>query len=151
MEKFVKKTTFVLIAVLISSPALVPIATAAPKAAPKVGNCYNLTKAQVDADYSDINPVNCLKTHSAETYRVVNLKSNDLAAKYDLKKAMSVCQPWKGNSKFFNYWAWYIPNPEQQAAGQNWIRCDAMIDQVVNDDPSDITVTFWKGKRLDVR
>jgi len=151
MRKIIKKTTLITLMALLSAPLLTPIASAAPKAAPKVGNCYNLTKEQVAADYSDIAAINCLKTHSAETYRVVKLKSGDMASDYDLKKAATVCQPWKGNSKFFNYWAWYIPNPEQQAAGQNWIRCDAMIDKVVDDNSSDITVTFWKGKRLDVR
>ena len=127
------------------------VANAAAKPAPKVGNCYNLTKAQVAVDYSDVSAVNCLKTHSAETYRVVKLKKTDLASDFDLAKATKVCQPWKGTSKFFNYWAWYIPNPEQQNAGQNWIRCDAMIVKDYNESTGDYIVTSWKGKRLDVR
>jgi len=151
MRKIIKKTSMITLMALLSSGLLSPITNAAPKAAPKVGNCYNLTKEQIAVDYSDISPINCLKTHSAETFRVVKLKSTDLASKYDLAKATKVCQPWKNPSKFFNYWAWYIPNPEQQNAGQNWIRCDAMIDKVVDENESDITVTFWKGKRLDVR
>jgi hypothetical protein len=151
MRNIIQKTTIVSLAVLISSPTLIPFASAAPQAAPKAGNCYNLTKEQVAVDYSDINPVNCLKTHTAETYRVVKLKSNDLASNYDLAKAKTVCQPWKGTSKFFNYWAWYIPTPEQQSAGQNWIRCDAMIVKDYNESNGDYVVTSWKGKRLDIR
>lgn len=144
----------ILVSILILSLAtsfITSIANAAVKPAPKVGNCYDLTKAQVGVDYSDVSAINCLKTHSAETYRVVNLKKTDLASNFDLAKATKVCQPWKGTSKFFNYWAWYIPNPAQQNAGQNWIRCDAMIVKDYNESTGDYIVTSWKGKRLDVR
>jgi hypothetical protein len=129
----------------------VPTANAAAKPMPKVGSCYNLTKADVAADYLDIAPINCLKVHSTETYRVVKLKANDLAVNYDLEKAKKVCIPWKGSSKFLNYWAWYIPNPEQQKAGQNWIRCDGMIVKDYNESTGDYIITTWKGKRLDFR
>lgn len=128
-----------------------PIANAAAKPVPKVGSCYNLSRAQVAVDYSDVAAINCLKSHSAETYRVVRLKAPDLASNFDLTQATKVCFPWKGISKFFNYWAWYIPTPEQQTAGQNWIRCDAMIVKDYNESTGDYVVTSWKGKRLDVR
>ena len=128
-----------------------PAANSAAKPAPKIGNCYNLTKAQVAADYSDVPAINCLQTHSSETYRVVKLAANDLASNYDLAKATKVCMPWRGKSKFFNYWAWFIPNPEQQSSGQNWIRCDAMIVKNYDQTTQDYTVTSWKGKRLDLR
>ena len=151
--KITKKEILVSILVLtLTTSNLTSSANAAAKPAPKVGNCYNLNKSQVDSDYSDIPPLNCLKAHTAETYRVVKLKPTDLASNYDLAKATTVCQPWKGTSKFLNWWAWYIPNPEQQAAGQNWIRCDAMIVNDYNkDNPEVFTYTSWKGKRLDVR
>ena len=150
--KIRKKITFILsIALPIVTIAHVPTANAAAKPMPKVGSCYNLTKADVAADYSDIAPINCLKVHSAETYRVVKLKANDLAVNYDLEKAKKVCIPWKGSSKFLNYWAWYIPNPEQQKAGQNWIRCDGMIVKDYNESTGDYIITTWKGKRLDFR
>lgn len=126
-------------------------AQAAVKPIPKVGSCYSLIKSDIDTDYSDIAPVNCLKQHSAETYRVVKLAADNLASNFDLAKAKSVCTPWKGKSKFLNYWAWYIPNPEQQQAGQNWIRCDAMIVKDYNESTGDYTVTSWRGKRLDIR
>ncbi len=147
-----KKIAFVLsITLPIVTIAHVPTANAAAKPMPKVGSCYNLTKADVAADYSDIAPINCLKVHSTETYRVVKLKANDLAVDYDLEKAKKVCTPWKGSSKFLNYWAWYIPNPEQQKAGQNWIRCDGMIVKDYNESTGDYIITTWKGKRLDFR
>ena len=150
--KIRKKITFILsIALPIVTIAHVPIASAAAKPMPKVGSCYNLTKADVAADFSDIAPINCLKEHSTETYRVVKLKANDLAVNYDLEKAKKVCIPWKGSSKFLNYWAWYIPNPEQQKAGQNWIRCDGMIVKDYNESTGDYIITTWKGKRLDFR
>jgi hypothetical protein len=150
--KIRKKIAFILsITLPIVTIAHVPTANAATKPMPKVGSCYNLTKADVAADYSDIAPINCLKVHSAETYRVVKLKANDLAVNYDLKKATSVCAPWKSSSKFLNYWAWYIPNPEQQSAGQNWIRCDGMITKDYNESTGEFIVTTWKGKRLDFR
>lgn len=151
--KIRKRIAFILsIALPIVTTSHIPTANAAAKPMPKVGSCYNLTKADVAADYSDIAPINCLKEHSAETYRVVKLKANDLAVNYDLKKAITVCSPWKGRSKFLNYWAWYIPNPEQQKAGQNWIRCDGMITQNYDEATGDYTaLTTWKGKRVDFR
>jgi len=150
--KMPKKIAFTLSVLLpIVTIAHVSTANAAAKPMPKVGACYNLTKADVAADYSDIAPINCLKVHSAETYRVVKLKANDLAVNYDLKKATSVCAPWKSPSKFLNYWAWYIPNPEQRSAGQNWIRCDGMITKDYNESTGQYIVTTWKGKRLDFR
>ena len=147
-----KKITFILsIALPIVTTSHIPNANAAAKPMPKVGSCYNLTKADVAADFSDIAPINCLKEHSTETYRVVKLKANDLAVNYDLEKAKKVCTPWKSSSKFLNYWAWYIPNPEQQKAGQNWIRCDGMIVKDYNESTGDYIIITWKGKRLDFR
>lgn len=126
-------------------------AQAAVKPVPKVGSCYNLTKSDLDTDYSDIAAVNCFKAHSSETYRVVKLPASIPVFNFDLAKAEAVCTPWMGQSKFFNYWAWYIPNPEQQRAGQNWIRCDAMIVKNYDESTGDYTVTSWRGKRLDIR
>ena len=102
--KIRKKITFILsIALPIVTIAHVPIASAAAKPMPKVGSCYNLTKAEVAADYLDIAPINCLKVHSTETYRVVKLKANDLAVNYDLEKAKKapelVCDRWLTLSK----------------------------------------------------
>ena len=81
----------------------------------------------------------------------MKLAADNPAINFDLAKAESVCTPWRGQSKFLNYWAWYIPNPEQQRAGQNWIRCDAMIVKDYNESTGDYTVTSWRGKRLDIR
>jgi hypothetical protein len=134
-----------------TSVTLTTTAQAAVKPIPKVGSCYNLTKSNVDTDYSDIPAINCLKNHSSETYRVVKLAADNPAVNFDLAKAQSVCTPWKGASKFLNYWAWYIPNPEQQRAGQNWIRCDAMIVKDYNESTGDYTLISWRGKRLDIR
>lgn len=150
MKTHTKALTVAVLSLLLAF-TMMPISNAATKPAPKVGNCYNLTKPDVAVDYSDIAAVNCLKTHSAETYRVVKLKAPNLAVNFDLDQAMKVCTPWKGNSKFFNYWAWYIPNPAQQKAGQNWIRCDAMITSYYDEATGDYEVTSWKGKRLDIR
>ena len=128
-----------------------PVVQSAVPPVPKVGNCYNLTREDVKVDYSDIPPINCLRVHTSETYRVVKLDSSNPAVNFDLKAATAVCMPWKGKAKFLNYWAWYIPNPGQQMAGQNWIRCDAMIIKNYNESTGDYTVTSWRGKRLDIR
>lgn len=150
MKTNLNALTFVVLVSLLTF-TMTPVSNAATRPAPKVGNCYNLTKSNVAVDYSDIAAINCLKTHSAETYRVVKLKAPNLAVNFDLSQAIKVCSPWKGNSKFFNYWAWYIPNPAQQKAGQNWIRCDAMITSYYDEETGDYEVTSWKGKRLDIR
>ena len=119
---------------------------------PKVGNCYNFTWTDVEGDGSNKGPVKCTSTHTAETYRVAKWDNGkgafELTSQERWEVANRLCQPWKGNSKYLNYWAWYIPTQSQWDAGQRWVRCDAMIT-VSGTDPREFI--SWKGKRLDVK
>jgi hypothetical protein len=123
---------------------------------PKVGFCYNLTRADMDAPFSSIAPVNCSKTHTAEVYRIAKWTySENILDITDTEKrlefATALCQPWKGSSKYFNYWAWYTPDRKQWNAGQRWIRCDAMIAKNYDSETGEFDLVSWKNKRLDVR
>ena len=118
---------------------------------PLKGNCYNYTKSDVAGDGSTKGPVKCTATHTAETYRVGTWK--DAKGPFELTTdetwavANKLCQPWKGQSRYFNYWAYYLPTETQWNAGQRWIRCDAMISA----DDKATSYFSWKGKRLDVK
>ena len=120
---------------------------------PKVGNCYNYSAADVSGDGSTKGPVKCSSTHTAETYRVSTWPDEyrpfDLTLDEEWAIANEICQPWTGNSRNFNYWAYYLPTKSQWAAGQRWLRCDAM--KTTGRKGSDHSYASWKGKRLDVR
>ena len=119
---------------------------------PKAGQCYNYKWSDVSAPYAIKTPVSCTATHTAETYRVGKWPSDTAPESMDDQSAWdmanSICQPWIGTSKTFNYWAWYTPNPTQWAAGQRWIRCDAM--KTLNSQAPYTFATF-KKKMLDVK
>ena len=115
-------------------------ARAAYTVKPQIGQCFQLTPAQVSASYPTKNPVSCSATHNAETFEVINwpLDTNpvDMEHSEALAIANEYCGFWdtfqnaQGNrlsKSQFNYWAWYTPNRASWAAGERWLRCDAMI------------------------
>mgnify|MGYP000562844043 CR=1 FL=1 len=118
----------------------------------------------MSAAYATKNPIKCSTTHNSETYEVAvwPLDTNPVDMEYEetISIVAELCDFWNTYSSAkqsrwsktkFNYWAWYIPTPEQQSAGQNWIRCDAMTVKDYNESNGDYVVTSWKGKRLDIR
>ena len=138
--------------------AIAVLATSFPQAQaasvtkkPLVGNCYNYTAADVSGDGSKKGPVKCTSTHTAETYRVGTWREAKGPFELELNETWAVanklCQPFKGQSRFFNYWAYYLPTQAQWNAGQRWIRCDAMISA----DEKATSFVSWKGKRLDIK
>ena len=147
-----KIRSLVLISALASSVSIAPSASAAVQInKPLTGNCYNYSKADVAGDGSTKGSVKCTATHTAETYRVGTWK--EVKGPFELTTdetwaiANKLCQPWKGQSRYFNYWAYYLPTETQWGAGQRWIRCDAMIAA----DDNATSFKAWKGKRLDVK
>lgn len=116
---------------------------------PRRGYCYNYSAQDVIGDGSKKGPVACTQIHTAETYRVGRwpgkMDPNTLDIDSALAIATTVCLPWKTDSAWFNYWAYYVPTSAQWKAGQRWIRCDAM--RQVRDD----VYTSFKGARLDFR
>lgn len=151
------RISLILTIAVLSTTLIAPGANAAAKpVVPKVGYCYNLTRADIDVPFSSIAPVSCSKTHTAEVYRIAKwtaseniLDITDSAKR--LEYATALCQPWKGTTKYFNYWAWYTPDRKQWNAGQRWIRCDAMIAKNYDEATGNFDLVSWKNKRLDVR
>ena len=106
--------------------------------------------ADVDAPYARKNPVSCSSTHNAETYLVtrwpLKTKPSEMSDEDALNLAESLCRSWGDDglikNPFFNFWAWYTPNPAAWAKGERWLRCDAMA---VNKAGKYIS---WKGLRI---
>ena len=128
------------IALFIVSLQTVSPANAAYTVKPKIGQCFQLTKAQVSASYASKNPISCQSLHNAETYEVTEwpLQTNpvDMVNEDALAIANEACAFWDTypdaeNSRLsktrFNFWAWYTPDRAAWARGERWLRCDAMI------------------------
>ena len=139
-----------------------PGAHAAYTVLPKVGQCFQYTKAQVSAAYAPKNPISCSSTHNMETFAVAKWPLNTNPADMEDEDKMSIvseyCDFWGTfpNAEFsrssktnFNYWAWYTPSRTAWAKGQRWIRCDAMIGVFKTADswPPEAHIS-WKGVKL---
>ena len=127
------------IGIFISFQFVTP-AEAAYTVKPQIGQCFQLTSAQVSASYATKNPVSCSATHNAETFEVVEwpLETNpvDMPQSDALGVAGETCGFWdtfqnaqgdRLSKSQFNYWAWYTPDRAAWAKGERWLRCDAMI------------------------
>ena len=139
-----------------------PGANAAYTVLPKVGQCFQYTKAQVSASYAPKNPISCSSTHNMETFAVAKWPLSTNPADMEDEDKMSIvseyCDFWGTfpNAEFsrssktnFNYWAWYTPSRTAWAKGQRWIRCDAMIGVFKTADswPPEAHIS-WKGVKL---
>lgn len=148
-----KRTMFHLVVAvaILQTPAVPAAFAAAPASAPKVGNCYALTYTEVMAIRSSRKPVNCAKTHTVETYRVVRWpKASDPNLLSEVERSgqmISLCSPWVGVSNTFTNWSYKIPTPAQWKAKNRLIRCDAYATSEMN--PEEILPLF--GKKLDIK
>lgn len=122
-----------------STPA--PQATkAAPAylAEPKVGECHNLTLADIAAESETKKPVACTADHTTRTVAVVDapakaLKGSAAARAYAVgqacgdgyKKALGADS--KTRAKTLYSLAWFMPTKEQRADGARWMRCDVTL------------------------
>lgn len=128
-------------------------ANAAYTVKPKVGQCFNHSTADVSAPYALKNPVPCSATHTAETYLVakwpLTKQPSELPEGDALEIANSLCRAWGQTGiltdTYFNYWAWYTPDPKAWAKGERWLRCDAM--HVLNENPP-FKYVAWKGAKF---
>lgn len=142
--------------VLIASPA-----RAAYTVKPQIGQCFQLTPAQVSASYATKNPVSCSSTHNAETFEVAEwpLETNpvDMAGQDAVSIAGEVCGFWdtfpnaqssRLSKSQFNYWAWYTPDRAAWAKGERWLRCDAMIGKFKTSTSwPPYAYISWKGSK----
>ena len=140
----------VLISTLVGGIFTVP-ANAAYTVKPREGQCFLYTSADVSAPHPRKNPVSCSKTHNAETFIVTKwplmTKPSDLPDEEAREIAQLECRAWVGDdglisNSYFNYWAWYTPDPASWAKGERWLRCDVMVRTKANKYAS------WKGQRL---
>ena len=120
---------------------------------PKVGQCFMQTPDDVAAPFAQKNPINCSKNHNSETYIVAKWTLTEppenLPKGEGWEVANSLCRAWgKGGvleGSYFNYWAWFTPDPVAWAKGERWLRCDAM--KTLNDQEPYVFGS-WKGQKL---
>ncbi len=164
MKTFKRTKTFsiLLITLFASSLLTPPAASASYTVIPKVGQCFQYTKAQVSAKYPPKNPINCASSHNMETYAVeiwpVETNPVDMDRETTLEIVNELCNFWgtfpnantsRMKTSTFNYWAWYTPSRAAWAKGQRWLRCDAMIGKFTSAEQwPPATYVSWKGLRL---
>lgn len=120
--------------------AVAPVASPAASG-PKVGQCWNVSKANADqwADWEGSAAVPCAKSHVLYTYAVgkitssakswaasgsSNSLSNDIQIKAEDVCALSTLLPkLKWNEQLVNTW-FFVPTEAQWRAGARWVRCD---------------------------
>ena len=99
---------------------------------PKIGDCFSYSYEQAAYKNVDDNPVNCLYSHTAETYKVEKWVSNvNVYADTDSNiyaVVAPICKPinYKSESAF-NSFIFSFPTQTQWESGERWIRCDAVI------------------------
>ena len=118
-----------------SAPTTEPTTTTKTKepqlaAKPKVGNCYNTSKAQFRNQRDGSSPVACGRRHTAETFAVFSISS--FPTKRETDKVWRDCQPrfqrYVGDAATLSKLdlTVILPSLDQAAAGQDWVRCDAI-------------------------
>jgi hypothetical protein len=151
----VKSAIAIVSAGILAASAIPANAANAPK--PKVGQCFNYTKSDLERDSpAKKAAVSCSKSHNVEVYRVASYTYKESPFSMSSSDLWSIaneaCQPWRGNvaKTKFNYWFFFIPTRTQWAAGERWIRCDAAM---ANIDSKGKVKSYkkWKGKKLDIR
>ena len=132
------------------------MAEAAYTVAPKVGQCFMYSNAEVSSSYPLKNPVKCTLKHNAETYIVakwpVSTHPDEMIYEDAWDIANSLCRAWGPGGRlqdsYFNYWAWYTPSKKDWIKGQRWLRCDAMH---VENSEQPYIYTSWKGKKFQTK
>lgn len=160
--KGIKILSTLLTTLFASSILVPPTANAAYTVIPKVGQCFQYTKAQVSAKYAPKNPISCSSMHNMETFAVeiwpVETNPVDMDRETALDIVDELCNFWgtfpnastnRMKTSAFNYWAWYTPSRAAWAKGQRWLRCDAMIGKFSSTEQwPPATYISWKGLRL---
>ena len=129
--KRTKAFSILLTTLFVGSLLTPPAANAAYTVIPKVGQCFQYTKAQVSAKYPPKNPVKCSSSHNMETFAVeiwpVETNPVDMDREATLDIVDELCNFWgtfrnaessRGSTSSFNYWAWYTPSRAAWAKGQ---------------------------------
>jgi hypothetical protein len=135
--RVVLPTVLVSVALLSACNAPLQPETAADKTTPpKLGACYNLTPADIEASSNETEPVPCAKPHTAETFAIGTLPDStgkDYSSKAHGKWIYARCG--KAFEKFLGVdeslamriqlsWAWFRPSERGWDKGARWYRCD---------------------------
>lgn len=111
-----------------------------PGARPVVGECHDLTLAQINAPYDNQAPVDCADSHTTRTVRVAKLPHGATwrdGAEALTRIAERRCLPAKDaalgrTAKLRNRsaytWVWFMPAPAERDAGARWLRCDLALN-----------------------
>jgi hypothetical protein len=97
---------------------------------PQVGDCYDTSRRAFARQNDGSFPVSCARPHTAETFAVVTV--GPLPSARAIDKVWRHCQPrfktYVGGSPTISTIGFTVmlPSTAQAAAGQGWIRCDAM-------------------------
>lgn len=126
-------------------------ATAAPAAsasdptfqAPTVGQCFDMSPSELAASSYGEAPVDCGASHTSVVIAVAQLPDGLTYGSGRLQRfALETCFPAQrkvlGTSRLEMRLTaydigWFVPTPEQQAAGARWVRCDLVLG-----DPADL-------------
>ncbi len=138
---------------LVTTPAFAEAYTIAPK----VGQCFMHTMADVSASNPQKNPIPCSKAHNAEIFQMSQWPSktapDQMAEKDAWNLADSICGFKAGasalNRSKFNYWAWYTPDKKAWGKGERWLRCDGMYisNAATAKEFSQYKFQTWTGRR----
>ena len=107
-------------------------------APPEVGQCRNTPDSNLDDDdwVDDTPVVDCSETHTLQTVEVIDIDEEltvelleELADTCDTLQAWDYLDSpaWPERATYNLMFAAYGPTPEQQEAGQSWMRCDVGI------------------------
>lgn len=115
-----------------TSPSITTSATPAPElaASPVVGNCYDTGKGAFQRQRDGSEAISCSERHTAETFAVFQRKG--VPNRKQIDRVWRQCQPrfrsYVGNSSTVSKLGLTVilPSQQQTAAGQHWIRCDAI-------------------------
>jgi putative regulator of septum formation len=99
-------------------------------ASPQVGNCYNAGKAAFHRQRDGSSPVSCRQRHTAETFAVFS--TGPVPNRRTIDRIWRDCQSrfraYVGDSTTVSTLRLTVmlPSTGQIAAGQHWVRCDAI-------------------------
>lgn len=97
---------------------------------PVVGSCYSIGKAAFQRQRDGSEPIACTRRHTAETFAV--FQAHGVPNRKEIDHVWRQCQArfksYVGDSATVSKLGLTVilPSREQTAAGQNWIRCDAI-------------------------
>jgi hypothetical protein len=106
---------------------------------PAVGECHDLTTAQVNAPTDSQAPVDCSQSHTTRTIRVAQLPSgtswNDgadqISRTVDRKclpaRDEALGRTAKVRDRSAYTYVWFIPTRAEREAGARWFRCDLAL------------------------